>query len=159
MTTIATDGKTVAADGQRTLGSERISMVEKKLRMKAGRIYAITGTFAFFDDLIMWHIMGARVEDVPKGDGDNGWSLLVIEPGATGVHRYTSECPRLEIFPYPATFGSGADYAMGAMCAGADPREAVTIASRLDINTGGEIQVIDIAAEFTDIVPFKAAAE
>jgi ATP-dependent protease HslVU (ClpYQ) peptidase subunit len=39
--------------------------------------------------------------------------------------------------------GSGADYAMGALYAGATPEKAVEIAAKLDVNTSGPIQVVE----------------
>lgn len=41
-----------------------------------------------------------------------------------------------------ATCGSGGPYALGAMMYGADPKEAVRIASAVDIRSGGRIDVI-----------------
>lgn len=38
--------------------------------------------------------------------------------------------------------GSGSPYAIGALFAGADIREAVKIAIKLDINSGGKIQIV-----------------
>lgn len=38
--------------------------------------------------------------------------------------------------------GSGADYAMGAMAAGKDAKEAVEIACRFDINCGLGVDVL-----------------
>jgi ATP-dependent protease HslVU (ClpYQ) peptidase subunit len=39
--------------------------------------------------------------------------------------------------------GSGSSYAVGALHAGAKPSEAIEIASRLDVNTSGPIQVVE----------------
>jgi len=39
--------------------------------------------------------------------------------------------------------GSGSDYAMGALHAGAKPEKAIEIASRLDVNTSGPVQVVE----------------
>lgn len=38
--------------------------------------------------------------------------------------------------------GTGSHYAIGAVAAGASPEEAVKIASKFDVNTGGKIQVV-----------------
>ena len=40
--------------------------------------------------------------------------------------------------------GSGADFALGAMGAGAGPKEAVDIACRFDAASGGEVSVFDV---------------
>jgi ATP-dependent protease HslVU (ClpYQ) peptidase subunit len=39
--------------------------------------------------------------------------------------------------------GSGSDYAIGALHAGAKPKRAVEIAAKLDVNTSGPIQVVE----------------
>lgn len=39
--------------------------------------------------------------------------------------------------------GSGSDYAVGAIHAGAKPEKAVQIAAKLDVNTSGPIQVVE----------------
>lgn len=43
MTTIAWDGKIIAADGQRTYRSERAGMSHKKLFVRPNAVYAYTG--------------------------------------------------------------------------------------------------------------------
>ncbi len=39
--------------------------------------------------------------------------------------------------------GSGSDYAIGALHAGADPKKAVEIAAKLDVNTSGPVQIVE----------------
>ena len=39
--------------------------------------------------------------------------------------------------------GSGSDYAIGALHAGAKPEKAIEIAAKLDVNTSGPIQVVE----------------
>jgi ATP-dependent protease HslVU (ClpYQ) peptidase subunit len=38
--------------------------------------------------------------------------------------------------------GTGSNYAIGAVSAGASPKEAVKIATKLDVNSGGYIQIV-----------------
>ena len=40
--------------------------------------------------------------------------------------------------------GSGSEYAMGAMLAGAEVQEAVEIASDMDVYTGGKVRVVEV---------------
>lgn len=145
-TTIATDGKTIAADGLRCAGSERVSLTEKKIRIVNGTIYALTGDYACFNPAIKWHRDGADPGKQPPGHParDGGWSLIVIGEDGRLV-KYSDKLPYAEPFPYPATFGIDADYAMAAMHCGKSPREAVELAAKLGVYTGGEIMVVDIA--------------
>lgn len=139
MTTIATDGRTIAADGQQTAGNERVTQDAVKIVMRNRVIYGLTGHSGLLEPLIAWHQAGAAVVDLPKGDS---WSLIVIDQD--GLSAFTETCPYRTPFPYPAAFGSGDTYALGAMAAGASPREAVEISARYDINTGGRIMEICI---------------
>ena len=42
----------------------------------------------------------------------------------------------------PVAVGSGCEFAIGAMAAGASSADAVRIAAKFDINTGGPVQEI-----------------
>lgn len=143
MTTIATDGRTIAADGQSTCNGERLNSAAVKIKTAHGSIYGMVGTAAVFDAAIQWHQTGADPEKVPKfGD----WTLLVISR-ARGLQWYSNDMPFSQSLPYPMAFGSGDKYALGALAAGMTPEKAVEIATRYDINSGGRIMVLDIAKE------------
>lgn len=146
MTTIATDGRTIAADGLRCCGNEPLSTSERKIVVEGGAIYALTGDYAVIRACIEWHKNGANPKEAPPhwDAPDGGWTLIVIEQGPKLV-AYRSRLPYPDPHPFPQAFGSGCDYAVGAMHAGASPRSAIEIASRLNVHTGGEIQVVDIA--------------
>lgn len=150
MTTIATDGRSIAADGLVVLGSEVVSRDAKKLQVvdyeRSGRhgppvVYGIAGPIAMFSALIAWHESGADPRGVPPGELD--WSLVVARRGL--VQLYSRACPWPQKLGPNAAVGSGEDLALGAMLAGASPREAVAIAAGVDIRSGGAIQVIDLA--------------
>lgn len=147
MTTISTDGVTIAADGLACIGNEIVQWNCPKIVVRAGRIYAVTGSDALGRVAIDWHVAGADPSKLPVAGADASWSLIVIE-GPTPIKtatRYTSAMPYPDVFPLPQAFGSGCEYAMGALLAGASPRESVEIAAKLNCHTGGEIQVVDIA--------------
>ena len=145
MTTIASDGKTVAADGLRVIGNEPVEYDCKKLKLVNGKLYGVTGVYCYFDPFIAWHEAGAAMDSVPKVSSSterNNCTLLVFEE--TGITSYPVECPHPEFFPYPAAFGSGADFATAAMMCGKTPGEAVSIAAQKNIHTAGEILEIEI---------------
>lgn len=146
MTTIATDGVTIAADGLRCSGDEPLSYAERKLVVDSGVIYAFMGDFAAMPAAIAWHKAGADPREAPRHwDGpDGGWTLIVIERGPKCT-LYRSRLPYPDPHPFPQAFGSGCNFAMGALLAGASPRNAIEVASRLNVYTGGEIQVVNIA--------------
>ncbi len=145
MTTIACDGKTVAADGLSCCGDERIETDTKKLIVDGQHIYGITGDYPIFDAAVKWYLEGAKPGEQPKASSEKnggGWSFLVFKPDH--VVSFTDDMPYADTFPYPAAFGSGNDYAMGAMYAGKSSQEAVQIAAKLTITTGGIISVFNL---------------
>lgn len=137
MTTIASDGKTVAADGLRVRSGEIIDRETVKLRIESGELFGLTGVLAVFEAAMAWYLAGATPGGQPKAGPDDHWTLFVFRP--EGVEKFTHDCPYKEVMPYPFAAGSGADYAMGAMLAGAPSHAAVAIAARLDLHTGGTI--------------------
>ena len=60
------------------------------------------------------------------------------------VQALSYACPYAWKMAGPCAFGSGADFATGAMLAGKTAMEAVAIAAQCDIYTGGGVQFIDI---------------
>lgn len=144
MTVIASDGLTIAADGQLMLGQSEIGALNlKKIRVvEAKAIYAMDGTIALLDALIDWHRKGADPHALPVSSGDDDWGMVVIT--TEGVTAFNKGVPYPARWAYPLTLGCGADYAMGAMLAGASPQQAVEIACAKNAFCGGDIQVIDI---------------
>jgi hypothetical protein len=137
MTTIACDGKTVAADDRLVNDRGRICVYpEPKLRIvpepRGDLIVGVSGTMV--DALFEWWFDGA---DPSKKPATDGWALVVFRP--TFLECYTHECPYPQRDGYPAAVGSGAGLALGAMLAGKTAREAVEIAAMRDVYTGGII--------------------
>lgn len=148
MTTIATDGITIAADGRATAGGNIVSDRTKKIIVEDGVIYALTGVEALFRALIDWIKKGADPAAVPKGyDATSlSWALTVISAvGPMGAKRYTSTMPYPDSVDYPFSDGTGHEMAVVLMDAGKSPFEAVRLTCKRDINSGGEIQVVNIA--------------
>lgn len=143
MSIIATDGITIAADGLAIAGDEIVRTDATKLFIRGGNIYSLVGSSAYGlkEALIAWHLAGAKVEDVPK-HGD--WSLIVIDASGQ-LWAYHNEMPYGSKVPYPAAFGSGERFALGAMKAGAKPWRAVEIAIESCTTVGGTITEINIA--------------
>lgn len=140
MTTIATDGKSMAGDGQRELGGTIVySNAEKVQQLADGRIIGTAGDTGFGLAIVDW--LEGRA-DKPAKEPEQGFSALVLAPGGkvSVIDRYGVELPVLA----PAAVGSGMDFAIGAMEAGISPEASVRIAARRDPNTGGKITVITL---------------
>jgi len=147
MTTIAYDGVCVAADSRRCAGWEIVDDNATKVVVRHGRIYAQSGLGGMLDPLVEWHHSGADPKCVPSSSGSDGWGLLVVEivDGRPVATYRCNEAPWPVAVPPPWSQGSGGNYATGAMCAGRTAAEAVAIAARRDIATGGRITEINIA--------------
>lgn len=144
MTTIATDGLTIAAEGQaQTSWGSISSRSYKKVRVANDCVFALTGAAGVFDALIAWHKAGCDPSTLPECTKKDGWCLLEIRQDGS-AHMYTQEVPYADPIEFPFALGTGCDFAVGAMDAGKSPREAVEIAIRRDANSGGNIDVIDI---------------
>jgi hypothetical protein len=145
VTTIALTATQIAADGQSTSSYGCITgRCFKKITVEKAAVYAVSGQAALMAPLIAWHMSGARPEAVPKHAADVVWSLLVV-PKNGSPSLYTSQAPYPESIELPFAIGIGAEIAIGAMEHGASAREAVMIAMRRNVHTGGDIQVVDIA--------------
>lgn len=158
MTTIILTQDFIASDGLSTNAHDRVmSRSEAKMWIRNGTIYALSGTSVMIEPLINWLSRhDGDPEKVPKCDATSTWSLLVID--AAGAAIYHNTAPYRDRVEVPFAIGSGGDYALGAIAAGADARRAIEIAALYNTSTGGEIQVINIA-EALGLNQIQVAAE
>jgi hypothetical protein len=85
------------------------------------------------------------IEDEFDGEGPHPsetQALILTEGGRVFAAAYAH--PIMEVRKTQA-LGTGGDVALGAMLAGKTPGEAVLIASRVDINTNGNVREVHIA--------------
>jgi ATP-dependent protease HslVU (ClpYQ) peptidase subunit len=138
VTTIATDGFAMAGDGQAEAMDTIIAFNRAKIRrLPDGSLFGMAGRSADSETLSRWLIEGGKK---PKLG-----SLSALRLYPDGRLEWISElCDPIQI-DAPCAVGSGMDYALGAMDAGASPERAVRIAARRDPGTGGAITVLHIA--------------
>lgn len=142
MTTIAFDGKTVAAD---RLVDEWMN-VGKLFKLKDGRIVTGAGFYDQVVEVVAWLKRGGGESDRPalaEGE-DQDSDILVIHPDGKA---YWLTWPYLRPVLVRDKFiavGSGAKLALGAMAAGADARRAVQIACRFDPASGKGVDSVRI---------------
>lgn len=140
MTTIAWDGKSVAADGQVTYGGQYIGPKSfREIKRIDDTVYALVGSAALFDPFIKWYRDGADPYDPLCVEKDDTTALLVFQDGQCLM--YKTNIPYPDELHAPDAWGSGCEYAIGAMMAGADAKRAVEIAAVCNPGTGGEICV------------------
>lgn len=139
MTTVITDGKSMAADG---LSHDRAGTVcqvecEKIRRLADGRIVGLAGTPFDLDAFCKWLEDGG---DMPQVEEDFDGLVLERDGQAYAYNRHGRRTHQL----LPAGVGSGMDLAIGAVMAGATVEEAVAISIQRHTGSGGKIKVLHL---------------
>jgi hypothetical protein len=143
MTTIAWDGRIVAADSLGVAGGGRSFLPSKKIVEEGGVIFAACGRMGpMLDAWAKWWKDGADPTNVPPqgGSTEDCGNFIVFADGRCFIFSHMVPYACEEAAPF--AIGSGADYAVGAMKAGADACRAVEIAIECDVNSGGPVEVI-----------------
>lgn len=156
MTTIAWDGKTLAVDSKETANGTIISTSRKKLYLDQGqyKAVAISGDLVDCLNIIDWIASGGLGDKpaIPEGS-----SIIAIDECGR-AYRYISPCLiRLEI-KAPYGDGSGYELVLGAMDAGATAVEAVKIACKRDVYTGGRVRSYTHSDERKVLRPAKVGS-
>lgn len=138
MTTIATDGITIAADTQMSDNGYIIQRPVTKIVCEQGMVFGFSGTYPLFRPMLDWFLESCDAKDFPSFDSDAGWGRLWVFDPRGMIFEYYSKAPYPVQLPLPAAMGSGADFAIGAMAHGATPLEAVQTAIANDTYTGGQ---------------------
>ncbi len=128
----------MAADSQTTLGNNVSSLQAVKLhRLPDGSLLGIAGDSMMALRFHAW-MTGDRTEKLECQDED----FMALQLFANGkLLMWDARCSPLAM-PAPQCIGSGGDLAMGAILAGASPKEAVRLAAKLDIYTGGRVRCL-----------------
>jgi ATP-dependent HslUV protease subunit HslV len=145
MTTIAYKDGILAADTLTTCGNHRDGYAPKAHKV-GGVLIACSGTSTYCQAFVEW-VRGGREGKSPLvglADAD-ACNAVVIGPESdvevwcsAGSWRTT---PGDGIY----ALGSGQEYAYGAMAMGASAIEAVKIAMRFDVKTGGDVTAVSLA--------------
>lgn len=137
MTCIAWDGITLAADSMcETAG---MAATVSKIRIVRGAVLAVSGGYPAGLMLIEWFRDGADPKSFPDVQKTDDWARLVVFD-ETGLRHYEQQPVAMRVLdPYMA-FGSGRDFAMGAMAMGADAVRAVEVAAKHCTTVGGPVR-------------------
>jgi len=139
MTTIAYDGKTLAADTLVTSGSLAFGHTRKLHKLTDGRHVALCGNMALEPEILAW-LNGKGEKPVLDADEEIG-GLLVDKKGnafeVSGSLRLHPAC-------VPWAGGSGEHIALAAMALGKTAVEAVALACKMDVKTREPIDSVRI---------------
>jgi ATP-dependent protease HslVU (ClpYQ) peptidase subunit len=137
LTTIASDGRTMAGDSLTSdAGGIRVSADPKVRRIRE----ALVGCAGRADDaeaFFRWYAGGAKIGDDPALS-QNFIALITTRAGMFICH---ANCYPIPIENEVCTIGSGHEIARGAMAMGASPERAVEIACELDTRSGPPVVV------------------
>lgn len=147
MTTIAWDGKSMAADSMLVGSFGLVSRTQHKIRRGRDYIVGWAGNYAQYDKWWAEAELLSFSEVFKRGypewkDGENDPAIMIIYDGLIYLHTqglfYLHEGTMDEVLPCWA-IGTGRDFALGAMASGKSAFGAVLIASNFDQSTGGNI--------------------
>lgn len=134
MTTLAWDGKTLAAD---TLASNGIKWRFHKLyRLPDGSIFGGAGSCQEILAVLAWLRKGEKPADLQNFEG-----LIITKAGVSALGMRLMREPVLERC---YAVGSGSHFAIAAMACGKNAVEAVRIAARFDPGTGGRVETLTL---------------
>jgi len=136
-TTVAWDGEHLAADSQSTAGDlkwfdcDKIKRVNDAWIGNAGLVWKSRLFCKWYEK-----------QEGPPPDMEECSAIVVT--GQKCMYYHGNNKPVRKHPPF--AIGTGSEFAMGAMVAGCDARDAAAIASQLDENTGGKIVCVDTCA-------------
>lgn len=121
----------------------------KIVRSPGGWLGGATGALSFSVAFTRW-LNAVKGEELRSdqiasalGESFEESEALLVSPGGT-IHVLPGRPVLCPIETFFIASGSGARFAMGAMAAGADAQSAVTIATALDVYTGGKIVTLSL---------------
>lgn len=152
MTVIAWDGRTLAADRQATNCSMKFA-VTKLTRFKDGSVAAATGSAAAGNIMRQWYEDGADLTKYPECQKGDDWARLIVAKPDGIVWYYENLPAAIKSEQTPAAWGSGRDFAIGAMLAGADAARAVEITNMVSTDCGLGVDSASPAAPGPIIYP------
>lgn len=141
MTTIAYDGKVMAADRLHVSGYTK-SYARKIWCLRPGVIVGAAGPAATAAEVIDWLDRGGHPADFPKAQREDGWSLVLVVAHGRIMRIEQGPIPIMIDGPYAAA-GSGAEFALAAMASGKSAAEAILVAADMDTGTGGGIDILN----------------
>lgn len=145
MSCVAWDGTTIAADKQATNMGLRFKATKIRL-LASGEVLAWCGDQDSGASISKWYEEGADVTKWPtcQADKDRWCRLIVVSYSSLKVYaREPVAIPCEDAF---MAWGSGRDYALGAMMRGATAREAIEVAMRFDNGCGLGIDSFTLSA-------------
>jgi len=141
MTTIAWDGKTLAADRRVSYDSVSDANTTKIVKTDNG-LCGAAGNTSIGAAFKRWFVHGEEGDPPPLEKNGQEASAFIIREA--GVRLHYDQFGWFQADPGPFAIGSGWEIAIGAMKSGKSAAEAVQIAAKLDGYTGSDIDVLEL---------------
>lgn len=136
MTTIATDGKCMAADSLETAGNAIVGTRKIKIwKLDDGRIVGGAGLSTDIQKMLVW----LRNPDQKPPRIKEARILVLNTDGTAELYEDTTIPNPQEI---PTAIGTGYKAALTAMDMGGDAKKAVEMAIKRDTDSGGKVRVL-----------------
>jgi|SRR5882672_28454 len=149
MTTVACNGREIAADSKCSSDDGSFAFLSNKLHHFGESIYGEAGGTGS-SKVIKWLSRGATPTDEPAFSKKEGEDFVVLELTAKGMFLLDQALFRFPLKDKFMAIGSGRDVAMYAMkFLGLSPLEAVVAASKIDENTAGPFYSMDLNGRVT----------
>lgn len=138
MTTIATDGRSIACDTRITDGNFILPSRITKIHRVGDRYIGIAGLLELAPLYLEFLTTGKKPDKKLKQ-----FEAIILEKDGT-VYSVDSSLSEIEV-QAPYAIGSGGMIATGAMCAGASPGVSIEIAARFDAGTTNDVLVYKVS--------------
>ena len=144
MSVVVWDGKTLATDRQ-SLTAELRVLTSKIKRLPDGTVLAWTGSEDGGLAMARWYQDGADRSAWPESQKDkDDWTRLIVVKPDGEVFFYERFAEAIKVIDTPIAWGSGRDFAMGAMAMGANARKAVEVANQFCVSCGMGVEAYDV---------------
>lgn len=136
MTTVVADANfgLMLCDSRLSSDGAGNSNARKVFRIR-GELYGVTGVYVDSMAFISW-VKSGKAEDIPSMEHVQA----VCISKERKLYMFDSDPRPYVIDDKVYAIGSGSNFALGALAAGASPRDAIRIAARYDPGTGGRIR-------------------
>lgn len=119
------------------------TLASKIWKLETGEIVACTGRLDTGLAMMRWYEAGASHDKWPTWQNTDHWSRLIVAC-RKGVKFYEHTSYPIPVLDPFMAWGSGQDFAMGAMAMGATAKEAVEIACRFSVNCGYGVEEYEL---------------
>jgi hypothetical protein len=143
MTTIIWDGTHFAADRCAINGSQK-SEVQKLHRLGSGGFCAFSGDLGPGLMMLDWYQSPVGLTQYPECQKTDNWARLVVVLKSGQVLVYENYPASMTFLDSFGAWGSGAQYALGALAGGCTVGQAMEIACRFDPSSGIAYDIVDL---------------